>query len=140
MKNPRLHFKLSWLAWAALLVCGGAVLAQPSDPGANKKPVARTKPQVIYHLPPSSNYAATLHSQAKGQNNDLPVDASMPISLQMSRANANAAAAQARQEAVAPPPQEHQIRRTRVPSNRSARPQSVKPKGPVQSRPKSHKE
>jgi hypothetical protein len=64
----------------------------------------RAKPQVIYHLPPSSNYAATLHSQAKSQSNTLQIDGSMPTSLQISRAAANAAAEQQpQQEAVMSP-------------------------------------
>ena len=58
----------------------------------------RVKPQVIYHLPRTATYAATLQSQAKGQSNALPIDSSMPISLQISRAAANAAAAQAERE------------------------------------------
>ena len=95
MKNLGFQHRSVWLGGAALLVLTAAVLAQPPE-ASTKKPVARPRPQVIYHLPPSSNSAATLHSQAKGQNNDLPVDSSMPTSLQMSRANANAAAAQAR--------------------------------------------
>src|SRR4029077_9451444 len=63
---------------------------------------ARTKPQVIYHLPPSSNYAATLHSQAKSQSNALPIDSTMPTSLQISAPAANADP-QPQQEAVTSP-------------------------------------
>jgi hypothetical protein len=122
MKNPGFQFKLACVAWAALLAFGGAVLAQPTEKAAKKPP--RTKPQVIYHLPPSSNYAATLHSQAKGQINDLPVDDSMPTSLKMARDNANAAAAEAQPE----PPRESPIKRPKSSSNRSARHQSVKTK------------
>jgi hypothetical protein len=77
---------------------------------------SRARPQVIYHLAPASNYAATLHSQAKRQNNELPIDSSMPTSLQTSHANANAAAAQ--QQAVAPRvPERNPMPRVRV--NRS---------------------
>ena len=75
---------------------------------------------MIYHLPASSNYAATLHSQAKGQSNDLPVDSSMPTSLQISRANANAAAAQAREEAVTPPPPEPKVKHPKIQSKGSS--------------------
>jgi hypothetical protein len=139
MKDP--GFQLIFrLIFAASLALTGVVCAQPADQAPNKKPVARTKPQVIYHLPPSSNYAATLHSQAKAQNNDLPIDGEMPTSLQISRANANAAAAQARQEAATPAPQKPQVARPKDPSHRSVRSQSVKAKGPA--RPhgnKSHK-
>jgi hypothetical protein len=140
MKDPGFQLILARLIFAASLALTGAVCAQPPDQTPNKKPVARTKPQVIYHLPPSSNYAATLHSQAKAQNNDLPIDGDMPTSLQISRANANAAAAQARQEAPTPPPQKPQVAPPKGPSHRSVRSQSVKAKGPA--RPhgnKSHK-
>ena len=140
MNNPGFQYKSVRLCGAALLAVTVAVSAQPPDFSLTKKPVARPKPQVIYHLPASSNYAATLHSQAKGQNNDLPIDSSMPTSLQISRANANAAAAQAREEAVTPPPPEPKMKRPSVQSIRSARPQSVKAKGPSHSGPrKSHK-
>jgi hypothetical protein len=125
MKNPDFQFKLARLASVALFAFSGAVLAQPTEKAANKP---RPRPQVIYHLPPSANYAATLHSQAKGQNNDLPVDDRMPTSLKMALDNANAAAAQAPQEVPAPSPQEYRIKRPKSPSNRSVRAQSVKKK------------
>lgn len=134
MKNPGLHCRTVWLGWAASLVLTGALLAQPPD-ASKKKPVARPRPQVIYHLPSSSNSAATLHSQAKGQNNDLPIDSGMPTSLQISRANANAAAAQTREQPVTPPPAEPKGKPSKV-----QRSQSVKAKGPAHSGPKkSHK-
>ena len=66
-------------------------------------PPPRAKPQIIYHLPRSSSYAATLHSQAKNQSHPLPIDSSMPPSLQMSRAAANEAAAKAQQEQQSTP-------------------------------------
>lgn len=71
-----------------------------SPPPAEVKtaPPPRAKPQIIYHLPRTSSYAATLHSQAKTQSHPLPIDSSMPTSLQMSRAAANEAAARAQQE------------------------------------------
>jgi len=130
MKHPGFQNKPAWLLWVALLALTGTVLAQPPETGPNKTPAARTKPQVIYHLPPSSNYAATLHSQAKGQNNDLPIDSSMPTSLQMSRANANAAAAQAQPEAATPPLKEPSGKLPKLQSKRSfhSKP-SVKAKG-----------
>jgi hypothetical protein len=140
MNVPGFQLILGRFIGAASLALTAAVCAQPPEQAANKKPVARPKPQVIYHLPPSSNYAATLHSQAKTQNNDLPIDSDMPTSLQISRANANAAAAQARQDAAAPPPAAPQVTRSRGPSHRSVRSQSGKAKGPA--RPhgnKSHK-
>ena len=146
MKDPGFRLILARIIYAALFVLPGPVYAQPPEQGVIKKPVARTKPQVIYHLPPASNYSATLHSQAKTQNNDLPIDGDMPTSLQISRANANAAAAEARQEAATPSPrpqpqpQQSQVTRSKGPSHRSMRSPSVKAKGPA--RPhgnKSHK-
>jgi hypothetical protein len=140
MKNPGFQFIFARLIFAAAIAVTGVVCAQPPDQASNKKPVARTKPQVIYHLPPSSNYGATLHSQAKAQNGDLPIDSDMPTSLQISRANANAAAAQTRQEAATPPPQKPQVAPPNGPSHRSVHSPSVKAKGPA--RPhgnKSHK-
>jgi hypothetical protein len=119
MKNPGFHCRSIWLGWVALLALTGTLLAQPPD-ASKKKPVARPRPQVIYHLPSSSNSAATLHSQAKGQNNDVPIDSSMPQSLQISRANANAAAAQTREEAVTPPSQEARGKHPKVQHSHSA--------------------
>jgi hypothetical protein len=134
MKNPGFQCKSVWLGWAALFAFAGAILAEPPD-ASTKKPVARPRPQVIYHLPSSSNSAATLHSQAKGQNNDLPIDSSMPTSLQISRANANAAAAQAREQPVTSPPPQPSVKPPKV-----QRSHSVKAKGPARSGPKkSHK-
>jgi hypothetical protein len=105
MTFPRLHPRFFVLiAFAAMCLPGFAAKAeQPpatSPPPAEAKaaPPPRAKPQVIYHLPRSSSYAATLHSQAKTQTHPLPIDASMPPSLQMSRAAANEAAARAQQE------------------------------------------
>jgi hypothetical protein len=103
MKNPRFHCKSVWLGWAALVALACPVLAEPPD-ASTKKRVARPRPQVIYHLPSSSNSAATLHSQAKGQGNDLPIDSGMPNSHQVSRANANPAAEAREQPMTSPPP------------------------------------
>jgi hypothetical protein len=119
MKNPGLQHNLVRLGCTALLALSVTVRAEPPETLSKKSAPSRTKPQVIYHLPPSSNYAATLHSQAKGQGNELPIDSSMPTSLQMSRANANAAAAQAQQESATPPPQERSVKRAKLPSHRS---------------------
>lgn len=112
-----------------------------SPPPAEVKtaPPPRAKPQVIYHLPRSSSYAATLHSQAKTQSHPLPIDASMPPSLQMSRAAANEAAAQAQQEQqlqqqrqaprVTSPPRQR-IKRTKLQS----RPPQMRKQGPGKAR------
>jgi hypothetical protein len=118
MKNPDFKPKLSRLLCVGCVVLAGTLLAESPETGSNRNAASRTKPQVIYHLPPASNYAATLHSQAKGQNNDLPIDSSMPTSLQMSRANANAAAAQQQETATPPPPPQERRVKTRVRSNR----------------------
>lgn len=95
MKIPECRNRLIWLIGAMLYLafCGG-LCAEPDKPAS--KGATRTRPQVIYHVRPASNYAATLHAQAKTQNNDLPIDSSMPPSLQHSRENANAEAADAR--------------------------------------------
>src|SRR2546423_4676833 len=116
MKVPDFKFKLVRIICAGCAALAATALAESPETGPNKSAGSRTRPQVIYHLPPASNYAATLHSQAKGQNSELPIDSSMPTSLQMSRANANAAAAQ--QEQTAPPPPRERHVKIKVPSNR----------------------
>jgi lipoprotein-anchoring transpeptidase ErfK/SrfK len=112
MKNPGFQFRVAWLVLAAMLAVGGAGLAQPTEKAGNKS-AARTKPQVIYHLPSSSNYAATLHSQAKGQNNNPPAEGPTP----------------GRQETATPTPPGNVIKRSKA-SNRPARPPSLKSNGP----------
>ena len=105
MTRPRLHSRFSALI-ACAAMCAPGFLAKAEQPPAMSPPPAevktapppRAKPQVIYHLPRSSSYAATLHSQAKTQSHPLPIDSTMPPSLQMSRAAANEAAARAQQE------------------------------------------
>ena len=135
MKNPGFQSKAVWLGWVALIALTGTILAQP--------PLSmRTKPQVIYHLPRSSNYAATLHSQAKGQNNDLPVDGGRPTSLSTSRANANAAAAepQAPAEAATPRATAPSVKPPKLQSKRSFRSQAPpRPKERRNSHGNSHK-
>jgi len=122
MKNPGLTRKLIRFLSATSLAAAVTVVAQP-DPGTTKNRAVRGRPQVIYHLPPASNYAATLHSQAKSQNNELPIDSSMPTSVQAAHANANADAAQP--PAATPPPQERRVQK-RARSNRSqGRPHSL---------------
>jgi hypothetical protein len=105
MKIPEYQNSLVWLVCAIFVVAfTGGLRAEPDKPAS--KSVTRTRPQVIYHVRPASNYAATLHAQAKTQtNNDLPIDSNMPTSLQISRENANAEAAEARtrQEAAERP-------------------------------------
>jgi hypothetical protein len=66
----------------------------PAQAESKKTPTPpQSKPQVIYHI--SRGDVAALHAQAKTQRNALPIDSSMPPSLQMSRAAANEAAAKA---------------------------------------------
>ena len=118
MKVPGFKSSLIRIICAGCAVLVATVLAESPETKSNKSVVSRPPPQVIYHLPPTSNYAATLHSQAKGQNNELPIDSSMPTSLQMSRANANAAAAQ--QQQTAPPPLQERHVKIKVHSTRSS--------------------
>jgi hypothetical protein len=129
MKNPGFHGISFWLGWATLLALTGTLLAQPPD-ASKKMPVARSRPQVIYHLPSTSGSAATLHSQAKGQHNDLPIESGMPTSLQISRAHANAAASQAREEAVTPPPLERRVKPRGVQRSHSAKGKGSSHSGP----------
>jgi len=95
MEVPGWQKKLVRLACVTLLMLAGVVSAEPpsgtpSKPAMKVPPAPRERPQIIYHVRPTSDYAATLHSQAKGQPNDLPIDSGMPLSLQLSNANANA--------------------------------------------------
>jgi hypothetical protein len=98
----------------------------PAAAEAKAAPPPRTKPQVIYHLPRRSTYAATLHSQAKGQSNVLPIDSSMPTSLQISRAKANEEAARAQEPSASPTEsaasaessRERTLKRVKIQSNR----------------------
>jgi hypothetical protein len=115
MKVPDFKLKLTRIICAGCVALAATVLAESPETGPTKSAVSRTRPQVIYHLPPASNYAATLHSQAKGQNGELPIDSSMPTSLQMSRANANAA----QQLQTTPPPLQERHTKLKVRSNRS---------------------
>jgi hypothetical protein len=117
MKVPNLKLKLPRIICAGCAALAATVLAESPETGLTKTAVSRTRPQVIYHLPPAPNYAATLHSQAKGQNAELPIDNSMPTSLQMSRANANAAAAPQLQ--TTPPPLQEGHVKPKIRSNPS---------------------
>ena len=119
MKNPDFTLTLvRFLLVASTVTAPSVLLADPPESGGAKG-AARSKPQVIYHLPPASNYGATLHSQAKGQNNTLPIDSDMPASLQTSRANANAAAAQEHQTPAPTPYFQERSPQPKLKSNRS---------------------
>ena len=89
MKNPVFQILSVRLACTVLLACTVTLRAEPPENRPNK---ARTKPQIIYHLPPASPYAERLHSQAKGQSNDLPNDNSLPLSLQTPHPTSNVTA------------------------------------------------
>ena len=102
MKNPGFNPKLIWLLCAAFASLAVTALAQAPDLIPRKAP-PRSRPQIIYHLPPASSSAATLHSQAKGRNNDLPVENGMLPSLQTSHTRANEAAEQQQTPLPSPP-------------------------------------
>ena len=131
MKNPGFQFSLLWLGCAMLVAFSVELRAEPPatapDVQSSKAaPGTRTKPQIIFHVRPASNYAATLHSQEKTRNHDLPIDENMPASLQLSRSNANAEA-RAQQEAAV---RERTQKRPKIHGNQVKRPQSsVKSKG-----------
>jgi hypothetical protein len=117
MKNPGFKSKLVWLVCTGSAVLSATVVAQPPETGPKKAP--RTRPQVIYHLPPSSSYGPTLHSQAKGENNETPVESGTPPAVQTPRENPNVATA-LQQQTPKPAPQERKVNRQRVQSNRPA--------------------
>lgn len=128
MKNPGFQSSLVWFAFAMLIAFSGALRAEPppSSPevqSSKAPPGKRIKPQIIYHVRPSSNYAATLHSQEKSRNRDFPIDEERPASAQSSRPNAEASA---QQEAAV---RQRSVKRPKMQRNHSQRPQfSVKPK------------
>jgi hypothetical protein len=129
MTRPHVHSRFfALIALAAIL--GPGIVAQAEQPPATSPPPAqvkiapspRSKPQIIYRLPRNSNFAATLHSQAKTQSHPLPIDSSMSPSLQMSRAAANEAAAREQQLQL----QQQQKQQT-APKANSSRQQRIKP-------------
>jgi hypothetical protein len=125
MKNPGFQFSLLGFSCAILFALSAPLRAEPPPSPPEVKP-AKTKPQVIYHVRPASNYAATLHSQEKTQPNDLPIDADMPSSLQLSRSNANAEARAQQQATVI----ERRSKRPKIQKSQGRRPQfSAKSKG-----------
>jgi hypothetical protein len=131
MNSPEFHHTLARFGCGAALLALTPMVWAESPEKASKKG-ARSQPQVIYHLPSSSNSAATLHSQDKGQTNDIPAEG-MPTPAQRSRENASGAGT--------PPPQETSVKPPKVQSDRSrSQPHSRKPKEQGNSRgPKSHK-
>ena len=131
MRNPGFQLSLIPFVCAPLFALSAMLRAEPptSAPVVQQSkvpPAARTKPQIIYHVRPASNYAATLHSQQKTQNNDLPIDGDMPTSLQLSHSNANAEA-RAQHEAAVVERNRTRPKIEKSPGKRS--PFSVKSKG-----------
>jgi len=131
MTRPRYLCPVGALIALAAMWGPGFVMRAEQPPAMTPPPAEaktarppRAKPQIIYHLPRSSSYAATLHSQAKTQSHPLPIDASMPPSLQMSRAAANEAAARAQQEQLQQ--QQQQQKQVSPPKVDSTRQQRVK--------------
>ena len=106
MTRPRVHPRFFALI-AIVAILGPVYVAQAEQPPAMSPPPAqvkpapppRSRPQIIYRLPRSSNYATTLHSQAKTHGHPIPIDNSMSPSLQMPR---EAAAAREQQQQTAP--------------------------------------
>ena len=134
MIRPCFHYRLCLLIACAAIWGASSVLRAEQPPAVTPPPAEakvvrppRSKPQIIYRLPRSPSYAATLHSQSKTHSHPLPIDSSMPISLQMSRAAANEAAARAEQEQAA---SENQPNNARIPRQQRVKPrmQSVRPK------------
>jgi hypothetical protein len=105
-------------AFSATILLSGVTVstltAQPPQPESSptaKQPIEakelkseRQKPQIVYNLGSASRETAeALHAQSKAADMSLPIDGSMPISLQVARANANANAAAADAAARAVP-------------------------------------
>jgi hypothetical protein len=140
MKARRFHKKFFPLVvLTALAAFAPLALSQPSSAVTEKPvdlkktaPAPRVRPQVIYHLSKSSGDAAALHSQAKADNNALPIDAGMPTSLQLAHANANAAAAQANTPA---PNKQSQTKDAGEPKQRRNVTRTVKARPPAAPRP-----
>jgi hypothetical protein len=130
MKFPGSYYKLAWLAGVALVALAAMVFAQPSaKPKGNSAPAAR--PQVIYHVRPASDYAATLHSQAKGQNDDAPPDDGRSPSVEPTRPDPVTPEPSARRPAEvhpkAPALEPRPMKRPKTQSNHIVRPRAVKP-------------
>ena len=130
MKFPGPYRKWIWLGCVTSLALAALVVAQPPDkPKAASTPAAR--PQVIYHVRPTSDYAATLHSQAKGQNNDVPAEGGRSPSVEPPRPSPVVPAPEARGplESIqqAPAIEQRHVKQPKAPSNRVVRPHAFKP-------------
>jgi hypothetical protein len=139
MRNPAFKVRLVRFLVLGSTAVAATAMAQPPETGSSKRAASRTRPQIIYHLPRSSNYAGTLHSQAKSQNSELPNDSAMPNPIQNSRPDVNPAV-QPQQQAPQPSFQQQRVK-PKVKANRSqARPHSfAKPPGGGNPHGKSHK-
>jgi hypothetical protein len=113
MKNPGLQFRLVRLVGAIFLALSSGVRAEP-PPG---------KPQVIYHVRRTSNYAATLHSQAKNPNSEFPVENNPSTSPPIPRPTVNPPAARPEvQPQRQAPASKRNINRPKIQKNQFARP------------------
>jgi hypothetical protein len=129
MTHPRVHARFSALiAIVAMLGLGFVAQAEQPPPAISPPPAqAKTapppgsKPQIIYRLPRSSNYATTLHSQAKTPGHPLPTDNSVSPSPQMPRTTTNEAAAREQQQQQSVPKanssRQHRIKPSKFRSN-----------------------
>ena len=144
---PRFPYQLGLLIAVAAIWGASSVLGAEQPPAVTPPAELKTaqppraKPQIIYRLPRTSSYAATLHSQSKTQSHPLPIDSTMPTSLQMSRAAANEAAARAEQEQSASENQRKNASTSRQQKVKRPKMQSHRPRGngPGKSRGKSGK-
>jgi hypothetical protein len=129
MKFPGSYYKLGWLTGVMLFALAAMIVAQPS---AKPKAAATeaTRPQVIYHVRPTSDYAATLHSQAKGQNNDAPPEDGRSPSVEPPRTNPVSPTPEARGP-VEPRParalEPRHLRRPKAQSSHAVHPRAFNP-------------
>jgi hypothetical protein len=129
MKIPGSHNKLIWLACVTVSLAVPGVAQPPDKPPGKRTP--SEKPQVIYHVRPTSDYAATLHSQAKGQNNDVPAEGGKSPSVEPPRPNPVVPAPETRRplESVQQGPEIEQrhVKQPKAQSNHVVRPHAFKP-------------
>jgi len=133
MKFPGSHYKLAWAAGVTLVALAAMVFAQPSaKPKGDSAQAGR--PQVIYHVRPASDYAATLHSQAKGPNPDATPEDDRSPSVEPPRPNPQAHEPQARGPAEVHPqalaPEPRPMKRPKAQSSHMVRPRAFKPPKP----------
>ena len=125
MENPGFQIKLMPLFGASFLALAATLYAEAPEKNS------RAKPQVVYHVRPASNSAATLHSQEKNQNHEPPPVASGPTSVERPREPASTAP-EVPQQRVRPQTvqKQGQSNRPKFQKKQMARPsKSVKSKG-----------